>query len=250
MNFQKLFEVMSMKKEFLEARVRFTATLVIMVAIYILVIAFKNQAVSILQKSPELVEKFVSRGFIERLSDWSFYIYTQWFGKNFGQAVPIIGIIFAFPLISREVENGTIEFILTRRSRNKVFVEKISSTLILLTIGIVFLSLLPLTTALWISFDASKIDVLTLHSLLGAFLWYSIALLFSTISSDQVKPILASLGVLALSIIFGIVTKASFLNTYAYIMSANSKPVFDIAYFLIFLGITFASWQIFKKRDF
>ena len=239
-----------MKKEFLELRVRFVLTVLIMASIYVLLILVKGKVLDIIKMSPEAVERFAGKGFLEKLEDWNFYIYSQWFGKNFGQAVPIIGMIFSFPLISREVENGTIEFLLSRRKRSSVFLEKITASLIALMASVIFLSILPMLTSIWISLDLSKIPVLILHTTVGSFLWYSISLFFSSVFSDQVKPILSTLGTLAATTTLGFVSKFEFLNTYSYIMSASSMPARDVTYSVISAFFIFISWLVFKNRDF
>ena len=239
-----------MKKEFLELRVRFILTVLIMTSIYVLLILVKGKVIDIVRMSPEAIERFTGKGFLEKLENWNFYIYTQWFGKNFGQAVPIIGMIFSFPLISREVENGTIEFLISRRKRSAIFLEKIIASLIALMTSVIFLSILPVLNSIWISLDLSKIPILTLHTVVGAFFWYSISLFFSSVFSDQVKPILSTLGMLAATTTLGFTLKLEFLNTYSYIMSASSMPVRDVTYSLISAVFIFISWLIFKNRDF
>ncbi|MCD6450506.1 MAG: ABC transporter permease subunit [Thermotogaceae bacterium] len=210
-----------MTKEFYDMRVRTILTLVVMIAIFLSVAPLHNYAIKMLEE-----HKGELRGFninIEALKNWNIYIYSQWFGKNFGQFIPIIAIIFAFPLFSREYENKTIEFLLTRMSRGKVFLNKFLAAAVNLSVEIAILSFLPLIYSVLFSKPLSYnlIWEFLIQSEVGGFLWFSLALLFSVIFDDQVKPLITVLGILALSIAFGFIRPLSFLNTYPYILGSN-----------------------------
>ncbi len=241
-----------MKKEFLEMRVRFISTLIVMILLFFLVMALKNWGIEILRKNQAELSKFAGKGLLEKLKDWNFYIYSQWYGKNLGQFIPIIGIIFAFPLFSREIENGTIEYLLTRSNRPKVFTEKITVSLLLLSFSIVVLCLLPLvyTIVPSISFNARYVPTLTLHAVIGSIIWYSIAVFFSVIYSDQVKPLISSLAVLAITTVAGMVKHLRFFNTYGYIMNAKSLIFEDVLYSSVSVALIYASFLVFKRREF
>ncbi len=241
-----------MKKEFLDMRVRFFLTLIVMLSLFFLVMALKDWGIEILKKNQVELSKFAGKDLLEKLKDWNFYIYSQWYGKNLGQFIPIIGIIFAFPLFSREIENGTIEYLLTRRKRSRVFSDKVTVSLSLLIISIVILSLLPLiyTTFSSIRFNARYVPVLTLHAVIGSFVWYSVALLFSVIFNDQVKPLLSSFAILAITTVVGIIKPLRFFNTYSYIMSAKGMTLEDIAYSIISIVFIYLSYEIFKREEF
>ncbi len=232
-------------------RVRFLLTLIVMVAIFLSISIPREWIIQMLIEKAPVVEKYTGEGFIEKLKDWSFYVYSQWFGKNLGQLVPIIGIIFSFPLFSREIENGTIQFLVSRRGRWHVFSRKIavSISLLLLTIGI--LCILPILYS-WLAgldFEASHVGTLTLHALIGAILWYSVALFFSVVFSDQVKPLISSLALLALTTALGFLRPLSFLNTYSYIMSASWNVMTGASYAILSLILVALSWFVFKERD-
>ncbi|QIV78148.1 ABC transporter permease subunit [Fervidobacterium pennivorans] len=134
-----------MKKEFYDMKVRFFGVLIVTIALFFIVAPFQKFTVSILEGysgNPQL-EKFLPGAMLSKLKEWNFYINSQWYGKNFGQMIGIIGIIMAFPLFAREFENETIVFLLVRKPRkwiyfNKVFAGAIA-TLIVMLVG----SILP-----------------------------------------------------------------------------------------------------------
>ncbi len=241
-----------MKKEFLEMKVRFMLTLIVMISLFFLVMSLKNWGIEILEKNQADLSKFVGKGLLEKLKDWNFYIYSQWYGKNLGQFIPIIGIIFAFPLFSREIENGTIEYLLTRSKRCKVFTEKIFVSTLLLILSIVALCLLPLiyTIVPSIDFNTRYVPTLTIHAVIGSVIWYSVAVFLSVIYNDQVKPLVFSLAILAITTVLGMVKSLSFFNTYSYIMNAKNLAVEDILYSSISAVLIYTSFFTFKNREF
>ncbi|MDI3495883.1 MAG: type transport system permease protein, partial [Pseudothermotoga sp.] len=138
-----------LKKEFYDMRLRTFVILFLGIGLFFTLAPLQNITVEMLKQYsqaenlPKSLEKFFPKGIVENLSDWNFYIYSQWFGKNLGQMIPILAIIMAFPLFSRENENGTIEFLLARRSRKEIFLSKsLLASFVLFSQMIVF-SLLP-----------------------------------------------------------------------------------------------------------
>lgn len=211
-----------------------------------------------LENMPKLLERFVPKNFIERLSDWSFYIYTQWFGKNLGQFIPILAMIMAFPLFARETENGTMEYLLTRNSRKKVFWSKVCIAITVLTVQMLTFSLLPGIYS-WFASQDFKYEYLgayTIHTLVGALFWFTLTVLFSVMYDDQVKPILTTVGILASSTVIGIFKPLRFMNTYSYILGSRiiSTGKMDVTYTVSLLSviavILMSSYAIFLKKEF
>ncbi|WP_448521776.1 ABC transporter permease subunit [Pseudothermotoga sp.] len=211
-----------------------------------------------LENVPRFLERFIPKNFIERLSDWSFYIYTQWFGKNLGQFVPILAMIMAFPLFARETENGTMEFLLARSSRKNVFWSKACVAVVVLLVQMLVFSLLPGIYS-WLASKELKYEYLgayTIHTLVGALFWFALTMLFSVVYDDQVKPILTAVGILASTTVVGIFKPLRFMNTYSYVMGSKiiSTGRMDVAYTvgLLFLTIIvlIASYMIFLKKEF
>lgn len=218
-----------MRKELYDLKVRLLGTLIVCIALFFIVAPFQRFSVSLLEdyeeipKTSKIMEKLIPQGFIERLKDWNFYINSQWFGKNFGQLVPIIGIILGFPLFARETEKGTIQFILVRRRRLWVFTTKSLAGLIALLIITAISTLLPSIYSLVAAkeYNHQVIPHFFIHTFFASVLWYSISVFFSVITDDQVKPLLASLGLLAATTVLGLLKPLKFLNTFSYALGTD-----------------------------
>lgn len=248
-----------MTKELYDMRTRFISVLLIAIVLFFVVAPFQKFSVSMLEgysDNPAL-EKLMPKGFAEKLKEWNFYVNSQWYGKNFGQLVPIIGIIIAFPLFAREFENGTIEYLLVRRSRREVFMDKFLSGLLATVILIFIASSMPPLYSLLAAkdYDFSFYFKATVQSEFAGILWYCIGMLFSTIFNDQVKPVLASLGAIALTTAAGLIKPLRFLNTYSYALCSNlfEDGRIDFPYtvgtILVSLILVVLSYTIFKNKD-
>lgn len=218
-----------MRKELYDLKVRFLGTLFVCIALFFIVAPFQKLSVSLLEsyeKIPgpsKIMEKLIPQGFVENLKEWNFYINSQWFGKNFGQLVPIIGIILGFPLFARETEKGTIQFILARRRRLWVFTTKSIAGLIALLIITAISTLLPSVFSIVMGkqYNHQVIPHFFIHTFFGSMLWYSTSVFFSVIADDQVKPLIASLGLLAATTVLGLLKPLKFLNTFSYALGTD-----------------------------
>ncbi|MGB4262740.1 MAG: ABC transporter permease subunit [Fervidobacterium sp.] len=248
-----------MAKEFYDLRVRAITVLAITIILFFVIAPFQKLSVSMLEGYTDnpAMEKFMPKGFTERLKEWNFYINSQWYGKNFGQIIPIIGIIIAFPLFSREFENGTIAFLLVRRSRRDVFISKFLAGL-LVTACVMFVgSSLPPLYSLIMSknYDLDLYFKAMLQSVFAGVLWYNVGMFFSTIFRDQVKPILASLGILALTTTVGFLKGLRFLNTYPYALCSKvlESGTIDIPYTIGVVAVSIVlvvfSYGAFKNSE-
>lgn len=251
-------------KELADMRLRSLVILFLGVGFFFLIAPFQNLAVEMLseytqvENVPKFFEKLLPKGFIENLSDWSFFIYTQWFGKNLGQFVPIFAMIMAFPLFARETENGTMEFLLARSSRKKVFWTKSCVALLVLISQMLVFSLLPGVYSLLASKDLKYeyLAAYTIHTLIGALFWFALTMMFSVLYDDQVKPILSVVGILASTTVAGIFKPLRFLNTYSYILGGKilSTGKLDVPYTMGLLCLSIVvillSYTMFLKKEF
>lgn len=255
---------MMLKKEFYDMKLRTFVILAIGIGLFFVLAPLQDVAVEMLKQyaqienMPRFIEKFLPKQFIENLSNWNFYIYSQWFGKNLGQIVPIVAIIMAFPIFARETENGTIEFLLARKSRKKIFLSKLALGMITVVFLMIVFSILP---AIYSPLAGEELNyellmAFSIHTVVGAVFWFAVTTFFSVISNDQVKPILISVGLLAVTTAMGIIRFTRFLNTYAYILGNKifQTGQFDKQYTLILLItstiIFFLSYITFLKKEF
>ncbi|WP_448531182.1 ABC transporter permease subunit [Pseudothermotoga sp.] len=251
-------------KEFADMKLRSLVILLLGLGLFFFVAPLHEFTVEMLneyvqfENMPRFLERFIPKNFIERLSDWSFYIYTQWFGKNLGQFVPILAIIMAFPLFARETENGTMEYLLTRNSRKKVFWSKTCAATVVLLVQMLVFSLLPGVYS-WLAskdFKYEHLTAYTIHTLVGALFWFTLTMLFSVMYDDQVKPILTAVGILASTTVVGIFKPLRFMNTYSYILGNRiiSTGKMDVTYTVGLLFLTtivlIVSYVIFLNKEF
>lgn len=251
-------------KEFYDMKLRAFVISIIGIGLFFVLAPLQDVTVEILKQYtqmenvPKFLEKLIPKGFINNLSDWNFYIYSQWFGKNLGQMVPILAIIMAFPLFARENENGTIEFLLARKSRKRIFFSK---SLLGILITIFLMTILSLLPAIYSPLAGEKLDYKLLvafltHTVTGSIFWFAVAMLFSIISNDQVKPILISIGLLAITTAMGMIKFTRFLNTYSYVLGSKIFQTghLDIKYTLGLIAISvvifFLSYITFLRKEY
>ena len=246
-----------MIKELYDMKVRSLAILVVCLILFFTIAPLQGKVLELMEGYKDIVKKYVSNFPIEKLKDWDFYIYSQWFGKNLGQLIPIIGVLFAFPLFSREYENGTMEYLLVRKSRRYVFFSKTFTAIFVMTGELILFSILPIiySSIIGKNLETSYSYQYMVHILVGGFLWFSTTLLFSTIFNDQIKPLLLSFGLIATTTVLGLLKPLRFLNTYKYIlgmdiMKGKGIDVFStLCFLMISLLLIFFSYLYFKKKD-
>lgn len=245
-------------KEFRDMRVRFLVMFFILLGTFVLLVVVKDYTQNlseIIRSAPKnILEKFgVTDEFMKKLSRWDFYIITQWYGKNLGQFVPILAIIMAFPVFAREIENETMELLLVRVKRRRLFMVKFFVPLVFTLLALVVLAVLPLPVS-WIigeSLDASSVFRYLLVETIGIFLWFSITIFFSLLFSDQVKPLIVSIALLAGTTALGSFIKLlSILNTYLYILKGDLVLWPSLAYTLAGVVFTYLSYKVLETKDF
>jgi hypothetical protein len=90
-----------------------------------------------------------------------------------------------------------------------------------------------------------------LVEMITIYLWFSITVFFSVISSDQVKPLIASIALLAgTTVLGGFVRVLSALNTYSYVLKGEFTLWPSLIYTLSGVVFTYLSRRSFKTRDF
>ncbi len=248
-----------MRKEFNDLKVRFFGVLVVIFILFFLVAPLQKFTLSMLEGytgNPQL-EKFLPGSMLNKLKEWNFYVNSQWYGKNFGQMIPIIGIIMAFPLFAREFENRTIEFLLVRKSRKEIFLNKVLTGFIALSVILIIAGLLPLVYSFLLRKDYIYETGLkfVFQSYFAGLLWYGIGIFFSVLFNDQVKPLLAGLGTLAITTVAGLLKPLKFLNTFSYALGTNifQKNFIDFKYTICAIIFTIVSfifaYIIFNKKE-
>src|SRR6056297_191800 len=83
------------------------------------------------------------------LEDDQFFLLSQWYSKNFGQFLPLFALIMAFPVFAREVDKGTIFFLLAKKNRKAIFWGKtLTGYFVVIGMVAVFCFVAPITMML------------------------------------------------------------------------------------------------------
>ena len=248
------------RKEISDLRLRWLIILFLVVATVFTLPLARQMVTSVdLSSMPESFQKMINLpfDFTSKMKDWNFYMLSQWQGKNFGQFIPIIAVILIFSSISKERENGTLDFLVTRQGRKKVFMAKYSVSIIsaLTLVFIANMLVFPVSLINGQSMSVSPVLKFTLVGLVATFFWSSMAFFFTTIFTEQVKPLIFSLIAVFGEIIFSYVKPLKFLNTYSYILGSDIlyKGTFSVPYSLVLVaigaGLSFITYKIFMEYD-
>lgn len=146
-----------------------------------------------------------------------------------------------------------MELLLVRVKRRRLFMVKFFIPLVFTLLALVVLAVLPLPVS-WIigeSLDASSVFRYLLVETIGIFLWFSITIFFSLLFSDQVKPLIVSIALLAGTTALGSFIKLlSILNTYLYILKGDLVLWPSLAYTLAGVVFTYLSYKVLETKDF
>ncbi len=234
-----------MRREFRNMMVRYIMSAIFLLIVYILVISFREKALEMLKELPQNFKEMVGEEFQRKLeTDPVFYIVSQWNWKNLAQMIPVVSIVMGFPMISREIERGTIYFLFSNRKRSSIFFEKFFTGALALTILIFFATILPV-------FNGVPLRMLLLysvHAVLASLFWYSLAFFLSCFFSDQVKVLILSLGIFVVTAVLEGM-KVCQLNVLRYIADEHiytsgtldviASLKYSIAVVLLFFGAMF-----------
>lgn len=140
------------------------------------------------------------------------YIWSQWFSKNGPEILAILAAVLGASLIASEVNKGTIFFLLSKPvSRDRVLLTKyLVSALMLL--GVMLLSGLGLLTVAAIVGHPQQISGMLISLLLlwlGTLFVLGVALLFSVMFKDVLRPMIFSQLITLLLSVPGLIPNAA-----------------------------------------
>ena len=256
-------------KEINSLKIRTIVVFLFLLAMLILVVSLKDYVNSMsasmeaMQNSQgaKWAEKFAGESLAQlfkRMQSNDFYLWLQWYAKNFGQFLPLIALIIAFPIFARETEKKTIYFLLSRKRRRDIFKVK-SLTGLFATIIVVFLLsiLAPITMDIFgkhVSF--APVWKYTLQAVVSGVFFYNVYMLFSIFFNDTIKVIIAGIIFFIGDFMLGLIQPLSFLNLFGYISSVNVFRtgnvdwVYTIWILIVSELIYQISLQYFYKKDF
>lgn len=252
-------------KELNDMKVRSLIILLLLFASLIVTIVLRpytetmfDQMITEFEKLPDFMKKLIgSPEQLTRLKNDEYYLITQWHGKNFGQFLPLLSLLIAFPIFSKEIEKKTIYFLLAKKERKTVFrIKFIAGFAVLLSIT-VFMSTMGFVLMRFFGYSVSfkYLFPCLLSEIVGVTFFFTLFLLFSIISNDQVKPVIAGIVVLIGLPILGLIDSLSFLNPYPYVLCVQilDKGIDWIYTFgLIFVTILLiiVDYFVFRNREF
>jgi len=218
-----------------------------------------EQMVNELEEMPEFLQKMIGDPSIaQKLTNDEYYINSQWHGKNLGQFLPIFVLIIAFPVFAREVDKKTIYFLLSRRKREEVFWKKFFVGYFVITAIIVIFSLAGPIAMKIAGYQVGfrNTGLILVHEIVGVSFFYSLFILFSVLSNDQVKPVVGGLVVIIALPFLSLIESIAFLNPYPYILGLdiiNGSGIdwwYTLSLAVLTLVIAFQSYRIFKTKEF
>lgn len=247
-----------MYKEFLDSKRRLIISISLLLSFFFLLLIFKEKTIQVLNQNKEALKAFSSMIQIEKLRNLDFFIKTQWYGKNFGQFLPLIALIFSYSVFSKEFEKKTFDFLITRKSRKNIFIKKVSSIYInFVLINIIFL-IISLITLSISSFDFQIIDYLKIfiQQTIISSLIIPIAVLISIITQTQIKSFIIPLTIIFLCLTLYFLPNVKITTPYNFILDPKLIIKNEMDFLPIILSILFSifliffSLKIFEKKDF
>ena len=193
------------------------------------------------------------------LEDDQFFLLSQWYSKNFGQFLPLFALIMTFAIFSREVDKGTIFFLLAKKNRPAIFWGK-ALTGYLVVVGMVAIFSFTAPIAMMLSgYSVSftpELFAMIVQQIIGVTFFYALFLLFSILFNDQIKPVLAGIIIAVGLPFFSMFESLKWINPYPYILGSSiiNKGSFDGVYSLVLIiitaVITWTGLEVFKKKEF
>lgn len=146
------------------------------------------------------------------LGNYEFYVWSQWFAKNGPELLAVLAAVLGANLIAGEVNKGTIFFVLSKPvSRDRVLLTKYLVNAAIL-LGVILLSGLGLLAAAAIVGHPQHIGGVLISAVLlwlGLLFVLGLALLFSVLFHDVLRPLIFALLIPLLLSIPGLIPNSA-----------------------------------------
>lgn len=185
------------KKEIFGCRFRLLIGCVVLTALGIGLPAIHDYTLKLMESTP--MPGF-ARIQLQELKDFRVWIWSQWFGKNLIQLGGIFAIIYGAGLISGEVSNNTIQFLLAKPVRRQdVFTVKYVVNYLALAFITAFSSAALFIAALAAghNYPVGQYLQQVIVAMAGMGVVFSLAAFFSTVFDQSLKAVVVS-GIMAL----------------------------------------------------
>ncbi len=251
-----------LKKELIDLRWRFLFMIFLLLIVFLFVVYGRRYVVTSLPYDLHLLkDSFISKilNMDQLLKEINlmresirYYIWSQWYGKNFYQLILLSIILYGFSLFSRETERKTIYFLLSRVNRRVVFFSKVFAGTIFLLFTILIGGILPL----FISFNLGLVGKIMLSSFITSLFLYMIVIFFSIYVNDDVKSVVFSILFFFILSIPGFFSGLSVFNIYRYmkgidIYKAGNLPFLPLTFvFILSLILFWINWWTFRTKEF
>ncbi len=211
-----------MKKEWKMLQIRFIVLLVVMISSAVVVVLTRNFAIGALN-SPEIQQYIKNSSKIASIvgkisTNFTYYSFSQWFGKSYIQLVAIFAIILSSSSFSKEFSKKTIYLIASRMTRWQVYISKNSIGWIAFSIIVISGGIGYLIAAQLAGYHLQPSQVLswTFTSTIGGLLLYQIGMYLSLLFKDQMKPLVVGIAIYIGLYITSFVREIKFLNVFSY----------------------------------
>lgn len=152
------------------------------------------------------VPQFLQQQVQQLTSSYSLYVWGNWFAKNGTEILAVLAALLGAGLIAGEVSKGTIFLLLGKPiSRERVLLTKYALSALILFAVTVLSSVALIITAAIAGYpqQLGGIIISTVLLWLGVLFVLGLALLFSVIFKDVLRPLLCTLVITILAIIPG-----------------------------------------------
>ena len=255
------------KKEFMFIKMRWIIMAIIMIGLAIMTVSIKNFVVGMIN-TPAIQEQLKSlpknvpfageiQSELQKITDFSYYSYSQWFNKTFPEVVAVLVIVLSFSVFSKEIEDKTFYILHGRVKRSEIFSAKIFWGLVASISSVFAAGIIYFLIAFILKYNMpfSQDMIWTVRALFGTVFLYSIGILFSIILKDQVKAILVDLAIFIGLYVIGIFEQTRFFGVFDYMGSAKvlNGAGIGIAQSVFFVIVSFALFELsylkFKNMD-
>jgi ABC-type transport system involved in multi-copper enzyme maturation permease subunit len=192
------------------------------------------------------------------LNDMDFYLWSQWLGKNLYQIIILSSILLGFSSFARETEQQTISFLLSNFTRRQIFTSKTLAGSILLLLLVSEGCFLPLVlgsdSVYYYTWSMAGSYLLQMGA--AAIFLYAAMVLFSVLSGDVIKPIIASIIMLVFLSLPGLSSHLADLYLFRYMtgfdifIGNGLHYVSVLVLILASYALLTLSWRIYRQKDF
>jgi len=254
-------------KEIYQMRFRIIVFVLVFIALAFMMMAFKPMFDELMEvysqasasNSNEFIEslKAISTA-PEKINENTWFLATQWYGKNYGQFIPLLALIMSLPLICRETENKTIYILLSKFKRKDIIITKYLSGLVGM-ITVIFLANIsgPIVMKLFgYNVNAFTGMYALAPEIIGSTFIFSVFFMISVICNEILKPMIIGIVIVVIlplstafinSSIFDIFT---YMTGIKYLLNTDSQLAYSSVLIILSVILFYLSLKFFERKEF